>query len=115
MIIEAPGISQGSGAPPKQNGGARAPVSDAIDAAAQARVASASTEGLHQAIAAANRATKSLNNSVQLSLDSQSGKAIVRVIDTATGQVIRQIPTEEVLELRRAFDRVAGLLFHRTA
>ena len=116
MIIEAPGISQGSGAPSKANGGApRSAAAGAIDAAAQARAASASTEGLHQAIAAANRATKSLNNSVQLSLDSQSGKAIVRVIDTETGQVIRQIPTEEVIELRRALDRVAGMLIHRTA
>jgi flagellar protein FlaG len=104
MIVAPTRISPGNDAPSKQNGGAPAPRSaaaDGVDAAAQTR--------------AANRATKSLNNSVQLSLDSQSGKAIVRVIDKETGQIVRQIPTEEVLELRRAFDRVAGLLIDGTA
>ena len=52
---------------------------------------------------------------MQLSLDASTGKAIVRVIDTETGQLVRQIPSEEVLELRRALDRIAGLLIHRTA
>jgi flagellar protein FlaG len=104
MIIAATGIGQGNDATPKQNGSAtvpRRPGAVGIDAAAQKR--------------ATNLATKSLNNSVQLSLDSQSGKAIVRVIDTETGQIVRQIPTEEVLELRRAFDRLAGLLINGTA
>jgi flagellar protein FlaG len=102
MIIAPTGIGQGNDAPPNQNRGVPRPAGAAgIDAAAQKR--------------ATNLATKSLNNSVQLSLDSQSGKAIVRVVDPETGQVVRQIPTEEVLELRRAFDRLAGLLIDRTA
>jgi flagellar protein FlaG len=104
MSIAPTGISQGNDATPKQTGGKAVPRpagAVGIDAAAQKR--------------ATNLATKSLNNSVQLSLDSQSGKAIVRVVDPETGQVVRQIPTEEVLELRRAFDRLAGLLIDRTA
>ena len=72
-------------------------------------------ESVRQAVAAINRAAKALNNSVQLSLDSGSGRAVVRVIDSETGQLIRQIPSEEALELRRALDRIAGLLIHRTA
>jgi flagellar protein FlaG len=72
-------------------------------------------ESVREAVAALNRAAKALNNSVQLSLDSGSGRAVVRVIDSETGQLIRQIPSEEALELRRALDRIAGLLIHRTA
>ena len=104
MIIVPIGIGQGNDAPPNRYRGATAPRpagAEGIDAAAQKR--------------ATDLATKSLNNTVQLSLDSQSGKAIVRVVDPETGQVVRQIPTEEVLELRRAFDRLAGLLIDRTA
>jgi flagellar protein FlaG len=67
------------------------------------------------AVAAINRAAKALNNSVELSLDSESGRAVVRVVDSETGQLIRQIPSEEALELRRALDRIAGLLINRTA
>ena len=72
-------------------------------------------ESVREAVAAINRAAKALNNSVQLSLDSGSGRAVVRVVDSETGQIIRQIPSEEALELRRALDRIAGLLIHRTA
>ena len=72
-------------------------------------------DNVRAAVAAINRATKALNNNVELSLDFDSGRALVRVIDSETGQLIRQIPSEEVLELRRALDRIAGLLIHRTA
>ncbi|MCC7081652.1 MAG: flagellar protein FlaG [Burkholderiales bacterium] len=72
-------------------------------------------ESVRAAAAAINRAAKALNNNVELSLDSESGRAIVRVLDSETGQLIRQIPSEEVLELRRALDRIAGLIIHRTA
>ena len=74
-----------------------------------------SEESLRQAVAAMDRAAKALNNDVQLSVDSSSGRAVVRVVDSKTGELIRQIPSEEALELRRALDRLAGLLIRRTA
>ncbi|MGH8664195.1 MAG: flagellar protein FlaG [Burkholderiales bacterium] len=70
---------------------------------------------VREAVAAINQAAKALNASVELSIDSDSGRAIVRVVYTETRKLIRQIPTEEALELRRALDRIAGLLIHRTA
>ena len=116
MIHEANKVNAGGGSVPSPSGGAVTPLSAAarvIDQSAQA--ASATNEGLREVVAAADRAVTALQNSVQLSLDSDSGQPIVRVVDTETGQLIRQIPTEEVLELRRALDRIAGLLIHRTA
>jgi flagellar protein FlaG len=117
MILEANKVNAGSGPTANPGGGAPAPLSAAgrvIDAA-RVQAASPGAEGLREVVAAADRAVKSLHNAVQLSLDSQSGQPIVRVVDTETGQLIRQIPTEEVLELRRALDRIAGLLIQRTA
>ena len=67
------------------------------------------------AVAAINRAAKSLTNTVQLVMDERSEQPVVRVMDSETGQLVRQIPNEEVLELRRALDRISGLLIHRTA
>jgi len=118
MILEAPRVNTANGAAPSSSGAAAAPLTAAarvIDASMQAYEASASGEGLREVVAAAGRAVKALQNSVELSLDSKSGQPIVRVVDTETGQLIRQIPTEEVLELRRALDRIAGLLIHRKA
>lgn len=116
MIVEAFRINPASGAALKRSDVAPgSAVAEAIKASAPTRVASSSGEGLRELVAAANRATKSLNNALGLSLDSQSGTPIVRVIDTETGQIIRQIPTEEALDLRRALERIAGLLINRTA
>lgn len=67
------------------------------------------------AVAAINRAAKSLTNTVQLVMDERSDHPVVKVVDSETGQLIRQIPNEEVLELRRALDRVSGLLINRKA
>ena len=72
-------------------------------------------ERVREAVAAINRAAKAITNSVQLSIDAASGRTVVRVIDSETGQIIRQIPSEEALQLRRALDRITGLLINRTA
>lgn len=60
-----------------------------------------------------------LNNYVQhvrrelhFSVDESTGETIVRVIDSESEEVIRQIPPEEVVEMQRflAEDRKAGVL-----
>lgn len=38
-------------------------------------------------------------NSFRFSFDKQSGMTIVRVINRATGELVRQIPTEEIVHL----------------
>jgi flagellar protein FlaG len=38
-------------------------------------------------------------NSFRFSFDKQSGMTIVRVINRATGELVRQIPTEELVHL----------------
>jgi len=109
MIPPAPG-TQGTAAAPQ-----RVATGAAQQAAAQQSVQQFDSEGLQKSVDAANRSARSLGSSVQFNIDSQSGKAVVRVVDSETGQVIRQIPSEEMLELRRALDRIAGLVIDETA
>lgn len=85
------------------------------EARAPAAAGPESDAALREAIAAISRAATALDNSVQLSVDSDSGRTVVRVVDSETGQLIRQIPSEEVLSLRNALERIAGLLIDRTA
>jgi len=49
-------------------------------------------------------------NSVAFSIDDSSGKTIVRISDAKTGEMIRQIPSEEMLELARSLDKMQGML-----
>jgi flagellar protein FlaG len=115
MYVQAQNIPQVQAAATRASGPApaRHPSQPASAAASNSSAETAST--VREAVAAINRAAKALNNSIQMSLDDRSERPVVRVVDSETGQLIRQIPTEEVLELRRALDRIAGLLINRTA
>ena len=52
---------------------------------------------------------------VQFSLDAQSERMVVKVVDTASKQVLRQIPNEEVLEMSKTLDKLQGLMRKQTA
>ena len=72
-------------------------------------------EQVNEAVAAiqANVASKATN--LRFSVDNGSGRTIVTVVDTDTKEVIRQIPTEEVMEISRALDRMQGMLLNSKA
>ena len=71
---------------------------------------------LEQAVQAANRTIESAaNNSIEFSINQDNGEAIVRVVDTETGQLIRQIPSQEIIEISRALERLQGLLLRQKA
>jgi len=114
MYVQAPNLDPSQNAPARSPSAAIARDLTGVAAAAPGEnVQSATT--LRAAVAAINRAAKSLTHSVELVLDDRSEQPVVRVVDSETGQLVRQIPTEEVLELRRAIDRITGLLINRTA
>jgi flagellar protein FlaG len=48
--------------------------------------------------------------SVSFELDGETGKPIVRIVDPDSGKVIRQLPTQEMLEIARALGRIEGLM-----
>jgi len=68
---------------------------------------------MREAIVIANKAMQSLARDLEFSMDAESGEMLVRVIDRATRQVIRQIPSEEMLAIARALDRIRGLLVNQ--
>lgn len=49
-------------------------------------------------------------NSLSFSIDDATGKTIVRITDAETGEMIRQIPSEEMLEISRSLDKLQGML-----
>jgi flagellar protein FlaG len=48
-------------------------------------------------------------------VDADNSRAIVRVVDKETKQVVRQIPAPEMMAIRRALDRVQGILIRAKA
>jgi flagellar protein FlaG len=72
-------------------------------------------EQIKQAVQEIRKLVAPAAQSLQFSVDDATGKTIVRVVDSATKEVIRQIPSEEVLAIARALDRLQGLLLRQKA
>lgn len=52
---------------------------------------------------------------IQFSLEQDSARMVVKVIDTATKTVLRQIPNEEVLAFSKTMDRLQGMVIRQQA
>ncbi len=128
MSIQPVGASTAQYVPPVQTsaGGAR-PVEASPDtskiqslrdtAGVKAAETSAvpSSEQLTQAVNQIQDVIKQTANSLQFSIDKDSGTTIVKVVDTESKKVIRQIPSEEVLAIAKALDKLQGLLVKQQA
>ena len=70
---------------------------------------------LQKALEEVEKAVAPMAQSLQFTLDKDSGKTVVKVMDTDTNEVIRQIPSEEVLAISKAVDKLKGLLLKQQA
>jgi flagellar protein FlaG len=70
-------------------------------------------EQVTQAIKSINKAMESLSQGLEFSIDSDTHMTVVKVVDKQTKDVIRQMPTQEALEIAKALDQVRGLLIRQ--
>ena len=110
------------------------PVKGPVDATQKAEVQSVSagasvvdddakvakeSDDLKQAVSQLNDFVQNMQRDLQFSLDKDSGTMVVKVIDTKSEKVIRQIPSEETLRLARSLaeqsDNVAFNIFNSRA
>ena len=75
----------------------------------------ASDEQITQAVQNIQGAVENLAHNLRFSIDEDTGKTIIKVVDTHTDEVIRQFPTEQAIEIARTLDKVQGLLFNDKA
>jgi len=67
------------------------------------------------AVQSANAYVQSVSSSLQFSLDQDTGRTVVKMVDTQTAEVLRQFPSEEMLAISKSIDRMQGLLINREA
>jgi flagellar protein FlaG len=70
-------------------------------------------EMLKDATDKANEFVKTMNQELQFSVDKDTGKTVVKVIDTESRELIRQIPPDEMLAIAKAFDTLKGLIIRK--
>ncbi len=62
-----------------------------------------------------NEFAQQVERQLQFSVDKDSGKTVIKVIDSMTEEIVRQIPADEILTLQRRLGDVQGLLFKTEA
>lgn len=70
---------------------------------------------LVQAIDDLNQRFKDSHTDLRFSIDEDSGRTVVSVVDAQDGTVLRQMPTEEALRVSKALDEALGTLIRRIA
>ncbi|PAU54360.1 flagellar protein FlaG [Pseudomonas indica] len=66
---------------------------------------------LEDAVSSIQEFVQSVRRDINFSLDDGSGRIVVKVTDAASGDVIRQIPSEEALKLAESLSEMRSLLF----
>lgn len=75
----------------------------------------ADNEKITNAVKNINKTIQALSQNLEFSLDKEDSRVIVKIVDQQTKEVLRQIPTEETLEIARSLDKLKGLLIHQQA
>lgn len=66
-------------------------------------------------IADLNKVAQAAAQGVRFSVDEESGRTVVKVVDTQTDAVLRQIPTVEALKLWRSIEQMQGSILRDKA
>jgi len=76
-------------------------------------------EELEQAVTQLNDRMQQVQRDLMFSVDDSSGQTVVRVVNTETEEVVRQMPTEEALRISQNIKEqvgdVSGLIFEVSA
>lgn len=79
-----------------------------------ASTAPVSSAELKKSVDAINNFINS-DNSVNFSIDNDSGKVVIKIVDSQTNTVLRQIPSVEVLAVAKDLAKLQGLLINDKA
>jgi len=74
-----------------------------------------SPHDVSQAVRELNAAVKSLDSGLRFHIDEASNQVVVEVVNEATGEVLRQIPSEVSIRLAQTLGKAAGLLVDKRA
>jgi flagellar protein FlaG len=95
------------------------PRQDAVMAAGNSlppeQAQSISAEELQSVVKRLNEHVQTINRNLQFSVDEDSGRSVIRVVNAETQELVRQIPSEEVLRISQFIKEqtsdASGLIF----
>ena len=76
---------------------------------------SSTPEQAAAAVSQIQQFTQALVQNLKFSIDEDTGKTVVKIVDIQTQEVIRQIPSEEAITIARTLGNIQGVLFNGQA
>lgn len=83
--------------------------------AVQATASIPNAEQVKSAVGHINKFVQTMSSDLKFTVDEETGIQVVKVVDTKTKEVIRQMPTEEILAIAQALDQLQGLIINQKA
>ena len=84
--------------------------------AASAQAAQPTNAQIQSAVDKVNQAMLQANTGVEFSIDQSSDRTLVKVVDTKTGETIKQFPSKEMIAISQSIDQFQkGLLLRQKA
>ena len=111
--VAAQGV--GNNQPDPQLRAARQVTEQAEAARTGAEPAEADPKEVQQRVEELNAAMKQHASSILFSIDEESGRTIVKVVDTETDTVLRQYPSRELLAISKQIDKFQGMFIKTQA
>lgn len=72
-------------------------------------------QAIREKVASLNDHMQNLNRKLQFSVDELSGETVVKVIDSETDKLIRQVPAQELLDVKNAINEYRGVILETKA
>jgi uncharacterized FlaG/YvyC family protein len=111
---EAPKLHRAAIAPPKEKEVQKEKPREVVQEAPPKRVPPPSADKMKEIVKELNDAVGTLNSRLSFALDSDSKRMVVRVVDSATGETVRQIPPEDALKLSQRMSELIGVLVDKS-
>ena len=97
----------------------RTPVGTAAEAPDSSPTAVSPQRPERQEVEAAAKSVREfvqpINSNLEFSVNDDTGQLVVKIIDRTTKEVIRQMPSEEMLAIAKTLDSIKGLFVKQTA
>jgi flagellar protein FlaG len=93
----------------------RTNVTPVADVEGQSKGSETEQGKLKAAVQEIEKFVQSVKRNLEFSIDEASGQVVVKVIASESGEVVRQIPNEEVLRLANSLNDASSLLFNAEA
>ena len=112
--LAAPAISRSTSPDNSGQGSSQASMPEVINPSFQINEKTViSGDDLRKAVEILNQNLEKYGRNVRFSVDGSTGKDVVRVVSSSSGETIRQLPNDEMLNFIRNLDNMIGLIFDK--